>query len=34
MGSGAMLVEDENDAAPEPKEIMMIEVTWMKPYLA
>jgi hypothetical protein len=29
MGSGAAPVEDKNNDAPEPKEIMMIEVTWM-----
>jgi hypothetical protein len=31
-GSGAGAKSDEN--APEPEEIMMIEETWMHPYLA
>jgi hypothetical protein len=26
-------VEEEVDGAPEPEEVMMIEVTWMQPYL-
>jgi hypothetical protein len=34
IGSGAKLVEEELNGAPEPEEIMMIEVTWMQPYLA
>jgi hypothetical protein len=32
VGSGAGAKNDES--APEPKEIMMIEETWMQPYLA
>jgi hypothetical protein len=31
-GSGAGAKSDENE--PEPEEIMMIEETWMQPYLA
>jgi hypothetical protein len=31
---GAAVVEEEQDGALEPEEVMMVEVTWMQPYLA
>jgi hypothetical protein len=34
IGSGAEAIEQETDGAPEPEDVMMIEVTWMQPYLA
>jgi hypothetical protein len=34
IGSGAESVEEEVDGAPELDEFMMIEVTWMQPYLS
>jgi ribonuclease HI len=32
--SGAETAEEESNDRPEPKDVMMIEVTWMQPYLA
>jgi hypothetical protein len=32
--SGAEIAEEESSDEPEPEDVMMIEVTWMQPYLA
>jgi hypothetical protein len=34
IGSRAEAIEDELNDGPEPEDVMMIEVTWMQPYLA